>query len=432
MSRSMCVRAIAFAILIFVSAAALADAPEISAEHVRRVAALMASAKYRAAVSTLEHEHDLTVENIISITEVPAPPFGEVQRARAYMEMLRSHGLTDIEMDAEGNVMGLREGTGDGSLVVMSAHLDTVFPEGTPVKVRREGTRLYAPGVGDDSRGLAVLLAYARALDAAKIRTRHDILFVGTVGEEGRGDLRGVRYFFAHGKYKDRVRYFFSLDGNEPQRVAHAGVGSKRYRVTFKGPGGHSFKAFGIVNPMTAMSEAVVAFYRIKVPSTPRTTYSASVTGGGTSVNAIPNEVFMEFDMRSEDPAELAKLEARLVAAIDVAVARENRARSTREGTVSATRELIGDRPAGSTPRDAALVQYAAAAASAQGYTPAFEASSTDSNVPMSLGIQAVTISPGSGARSHSLEEYIDVDKAESVRAMQVGLTALLAVAEMQ
>jgi acetylornithine deacetylase/succinyl-diaminopimelate desuccinylase-like protein len=416
---------------ILLGAAPLAAAQEVAASYVKSATKLTSSAKYKAAVATLDADHDRTVEDIIKITQIPAPPFKEEARARAYMEMFKAHGLSDVEMDPEGNVLGLRKGS-DDSLVVIAAHLDTVFPEGTPVKVRREGTRLFAPGVADDSRSLAVLLAYMRALDAAKIRTKHSILFVGTVGEEGQGDLRGVRYFFTKGKYKDRVRYFFSMDGTEPRRVTHGGVGSRRYRVTFKGPGGHSFGAFGIVNPMTAMSQAVVEFYKTQVPAQPKTTFAASVTGGGTSVNSIPNEVFMEFDMRSEAPAELAKVEQQLLAAIDAGVAQENAARSTKSGSVSAEKTLIGDRPAGSTPLTATLVQSTAAAVKAMGYEPDFNASSTDSNIPMSLGIQAVTISGGHGARSHSLDEYIDVEKTESVRAMQVGLISLLAVAEMK
>lgn len=408
----------------------LSAAQEIASSYVKSATKLTSSAKYKTAVATLDADHDRTVEDIIKLTEIPAPPFKEETRARTYLEMLKAHGLSDVEMDEEGNVMGLRKGTDSGdSLVVIAAHLDTVFPEGTPVKVRREGTQLHAPGVGDDTRSLAVLLAYMRALDAAKIRTKHSILFVGDVGEEGPGDLRGIRYFFNKGKYKDRVRYFFSMDGGDPQRVTNAGVGSRRYHVTFKGPGGHSFGAFGLVNPMTAMSQAVVDFYKTEVPATPKTTFAASVTGGGTSVNSIPNEVFMEFDMRSADPAELAKLEQKLMASIDGAVAQENSARSTKEGEVSADKKLIGDRPAGSTPLTATLVQATGAAVKAMGYEPDFNASSTDSNIPMSLGIEAVTISGGHGARAHALDEYIDVEKTESVRAMQVGLISLLTVA---
>lgn len=396
----------------------------------RAVAQITRSPAFKTAAATLAAEHDRTVADVVTLTEIPAPPFKEAARAKAYAEMFRAHGLADVEIDPEGNVLGLRKGSGQGPLVVIAAHLDTVFPEGTDVKVRREGTRLMAPGIGDDTRSLAVLLAYVRALDAAKIRTKSDILFVGNVGEEGPGDLRGVRYLFTKGKYKDRIGAFFSMDGSDASRVVTGGVGSRRFRVTFKGPGGHSYGAFGMVNPMAAMAHAVDDFYGIVPPTEPKTTYSASVTGGGTSVNSIPNEVWTEFDMRSESAAELAKLEAKFRAIIDEAVAGENKARSTRFGPVSAHYTLIGDRPAGHTPADAAIVKTTAAAIAAQGYTPTMETSSTDSNVPMSLGIPAVTIgSGGVGGRAHALDEWIDVAPAESVRGMTAGLAALLATA---
>ena len=398
------------------------------------VSRIVAAAPFKAAVSTLDREHDRTVGEIIRITEIPAPPFKEAARARAYADMLRAVELSEVEIDAEGNAMGLRRGTGPagGPLVVISAHLDTVFPEGTPIKVRREGTRLYAPGVGDDSRSLAVLLAYVRAMNAAGIRTERDILFVGNVGEEGPGDLRGVRHLFTRGKYKDRVGVFFSMDGTDPARIVHGAVGSKRYRITFKGPGGHSYGAFGLVNPMAAMSQAVVDFYRIQPPKTPKTTYAASVTGGGTSVNSIPNEVFMEFDMRSESPAELAQLEKRFLQIISAAAATENRARSTSEGPITTDNKLIGDRPAGLTAETTPLVRAARAAVAAHGFEPRLVYSSTDSNIPMSLGVPAITIgSGGSGGRSHSLEEWIDVEKTSSVKGMSVGLAMLLAAAGM-
>jgi tripeptide aminopeptidase len=409
--------------------AAAVSAPAVAAPR-DEVGKIVDSAAFKAAVATLDREHDRTVADIVALTEIPAPPFKEEVRAKAYRAMLEAHGLTDVEIDAEGNVMGLRKGTGSGPLVVVSAHLDTVFPEGTNVKVRREGSKLYAPGVADDSRSLAVLLAWVRALDAAEIRTKSDILFVGTVGEEGAGDLRGVRYFFGKGKYKDRTKAFFSVDGIDPSHVTHVGVGSKRYRVTFKGPGGHSYGAFGIVNPMAAMSKAIVDLYAIQAPASPKVTYAASVTGGGTSVNAIPDQVFTEFDMRSEDAAELAKLETRFKAIVNAAAEAENKARSTRVGAVSAELTSIGDRPAGRTPKDAAIVATTTAAAEALGYKPALNASSTDANAPMALGIPAVTIgSGGTGGRAHSLDEWIDVEKDASVKGMSVGLAAILASA---
>ena len=403
------------------------------ADYTKTVSKLVASPAFKAAVAKLDADFDRTVADIVTLTEIPAPPFKEEARAKAYLEMLKAHGLQDVTMDAEGNVMGVRPGTatkGKGPFVVIAAHLDTVFPEGTDVKVKREGTRLMAPGIGDDTRSLATLLAYVRAMDAAKIKTKADILFVGNVGEEGPGDLRGVRYLFNKGAYKGRISTFFSMDGSDPSRIVDRGTGSKRYRVTFKGPGGHSYGAFGVVNPMTAMAKTVVDLYAVQVPKDPKTTYSASVTGGGTSVNSIPNEVFMEFDMRSESADELAKLDKTLLSIIDGAVAGENAARNTRFGKITVDPKVIGERPAGGTPPEAAIVGLTAAAVTAFGYKPEHGASSTDSNLPMSLGIPAVTIgSGGKAGRAHALDEWIDVEKGESLKGMQVGLAALLAVA---
>jgi di/tripeptidase len=348
------------------------------------------------------------------------------------MAMLKAHGLSDVEMDAEGNVMGLRRGTGKpgGPVVVIAAHLDTVFPEETNVKVRREGTKLFAPGVGDDTHALAVLLGYVRALDAAKVKTRKDILFVGNVGEEGPGDLRGARYLFTKGKYKDRIGAFFSMDGTSAPRVVSGAVGSRRYRVTFKGPGGHSYGAYGLVNPMAAMGTTVVEMNRIKTPTQPKTTYMTSVVGGGTSVNSIPDSIWLEVDMRSESKEELAKIDGQFLQIVEGAVTAENAARSTAAGKISAEVKMIGDRPTGTTREDAEIVQMTAAAVRGAGYSPILGASSTDSNVPISLGIPAVTIgSGGQGGRAHALDEWIDVAKPESVKGMSVGLAALLAMA---
>lgn len=416
--------------ILAAAAFATAIASPALAAPTHDVAKIVGSPTFKSAVATLDREHDRTVADIITLTEIPAPPFKEEARGKAYRAMLEALGLTDVEIDSEGNVMALRKGTRPGPVVVVSAHLDTVFPEGTDVKVRREGTKLYAPGIADDSRALAVLLAWARALDAAKIRTQSDILFLGTVGEEGAGDLRGVRHFFNEGKYKDRTKAFFSVDGVDPSQIIHIGVGSKRYRATFKGPGGHSYGAFGIVNPMAAMGKAVADLYTIQPPTSPKVTYSASITGGGTSVNAIPDKVFTDFDMRSADAGELAKLETQFKAIVNDAVAHENKARSTRFGPVSVELTSIGDRPAGQTAATAPLVANTAAAITALGFKPALNASSTDANAPMAKGIPAITIgSGGTGGRAHSLEEWIDVEQDASVRGMSVGLAAVLAAA---
>lgn len=394
--------------------------------------AILKTKAYAAAVHVLDRDHGRLVEEIVALTEIPAPPFKESARAAAYREMLTDAGLADVETDDEGNVMGVYRGTGlaGGPVVMIAAHLDTVFPEETPIKVRREGTRLYAPGIGDDTRSLAVLLAYARAMKESGVKVQQDIVFVGNVGEEGPGDLRGVRYLLTKGKYKDRVKAFFSMDGTDASRIVVGGVGSKRYRITYKGPGGHSYGAFGLVNPMAAMSQTVVDFYNIPVPAKPKTTYSASVTGGGTSVNSIPNEVFMEFDMRSESPDELAKVEKTFLAIVQKSIEGENAARSTKEGSVTADIKLIGNRPAGQTAETQQIVRNADAIIRAKGLEPQPSYSSTDSNMPMSLGIPAVTIgSGGQGGRAHSLDEWIDVEKSRSLQGASIGLGILLATA---
>ena len=281
---------------------------------------VMASEAYRKATTTLAAEHDRTIEDIVTLTQIAAPSFQEEARARAFLTMAEAHGLTNLEIDAEGNVTGIRPGAGNGPLVCIAAHLDTVFPAGTDLTVRREGTKLLAPGVGDDTRSLAVLLAWLRALDAAGVRTRADLLFVADVGEEGPGDLRGMRYLFQKGRYKDRISSFITVDSPDMDHIATGGVGSKRYRVTFKGPGGHSYGAFGLVNPMFAMADAISRLGRISVPAHPKTTYSASLTGGGTSINSIPNSVWTEFDLRSESPQELGRLEASFLDLLQQAV----------------------------------------------------------------------------------------------------------------
>lgn len=399
--------------------------PDATTQNVNRIAA---SSAFKAAEAKLAADFDTYVEQLITITEIPAPPFKEEVRGLAFADMLRASGLKNVTVDEVGNVIALRPGTDKRAKpVVISAHLDTVFPEGTPIKVRREGNRLHAPGIGDDSRGLANLLAYARALDAAKIQTKAPILFVATVGEEGQGDLRGVRHLFTQGAYKDRIAAFFSIDGGDPQGIVNGGVGSKRYRVTFSGPGGHSFGAFGIVNPMSAMGTAITNLYKITPPKQPKTTYSASVTGGGTSVNSIPNEVWLEVDMRSEDASELAKLDQQFTAIVTQAVAQENAARSTAPGTIKADMKVIGERPAGTTAATSAIVKATEAAVIARGWKPETGASSTDSNIPMSLGIPAVTIGAGAtGGRAHALDEYVDIEREATLRGMSVGLLALL------
>ena len=413
-------------LLAFAGLPLAAQAPEA------RLREIVASPSFKQASAFIETDQDRFVRELIALTEIPAPPFKEAARAKAFMTMLQQHGLTDVEMDAEGNVMGLRRGEGGGTagVLVVSAHLDTVFPEGTDVRVKREGTKLSAPGVGDDTRGLALLLAIVRALDAGKLRTAADVLFVGNVGEEGEGDLRGIKFLLQKGKYKDRIRQMLVIDGNESNGITNGGVGSRRYRVTFKGPGGHSYGAFGLVNPAYAMAGAIARFSRIEVPASPKTTYSIGVVRGGTSVNSIPFEVSMDVDMRSESCAELKKVDDQFHALLREAVAEENATRSTKQGPIQADPKVIGERPCGETPRTAPIVQAAAAAITAFGMTPRYSSSSTDANIPMSLGIPAITIGRGGpGDRTHSLDEWTDVERRANIVNVQRALALVLAVA---
>ena len=407
-------------------AAVRAQTPSTGAE------AIVASPAFMAASDFLARDYDRFVRELVALTEIPAPPFKETARAAAFLQMLRASGLSDVETDAEGNVMGVRRGAAPAqrTMLAVLAHLDTVFPEGTDVRVKRDGTKLRAPGVGDDTRALALMLTMIRAMDAAHLQTRTDILFVGNVGEEGEGDLRGAKYLLLKGKYKDRITSFISIDGGDQGNITNGALGSKRYRVTFKGPGGHSYGAFGIVSPAFAMGEAMAKFSRLSVPAKPKTTFNVGVVQGGTSVNSIPTEMSMDVDMRSESRDALDKLVGDFQAIVRDAVAQENAARSTKEGKIEAEVKLIGDRPSGETPVASALVQSATAVVKTFGLTPRYSISSTDSNIPISLGIPAITIGRGPSERSHSLDEWTDVEQTAAVKAAEVALAIVLAAAQ--
>ena len=416
-------------ILLLALAGAIPGSTPAAQKAESPVQALVSSAAFAQARTFIASDYARFVREMVTLTEIPAPPFKEQRRASAYLELLRAHGLADVEMDAEGNVMGVRKGTGDG-LVAVLAHLDTVFPEGTDVRVRRAGTRLSAPGIGDNTRGLALMLAMIRAMDAARFFTRADILFVGNVGEEGEGDLRGVKFLLRKGKYKGRVTHFLAIDGGDQSSITRGAVGSRRYRVSFKGPGGHSYGAFGLVNPVYALAAAAARLSDVTVPQTPKTTFNVGVIAGGTSVNSIPSEVTMDVDIRSESCGELKKLDDRFLAIVRSAVQEENRARSTREGAIAVDPKLIGDRPCGETPADAPIARTTATVLQAFGLTPSFGLSSTDSNIPMSLGIPALTIGRGGdGGRSHSPDEWTDVEPGAAARSVEIALAVVLSVA---
>jgi tripeptide aminopeptidase len=392
--------------------------------------AVLTNPAFRRAEAAISLGFDQFVQDIVTLTEIPAPPFQEGPRAAAFSAMLSQGGLAEVSLDGVGNVLGLRPGRGNGQLLCIAAHLDTVFPPGTDTRVRRDGNRLYAPGVGDDTRGLAVVLALARAMTQAGLETRHDILFVADVGEEGPGDLRGMRYLFQHGAYAGKIDAFISFDGMDMESLVTGGIGSHRYRITFSGPGGHSFIDFGIVNPSNAIGDFLAGLARVTVPREPRTTFSASMLGGGTSINAIPQKVWVDVDLRSADPAALATLDRQMRDLVDTAVTAENERGSTAKGAIVATLEQVGDRPAAPLRTSGPMIDEAVAALAAYGFQAKCEASSTDANIPLSLGIPAVMFGSGIAAGSaHTLEEWIDVEPESGKRALAASLMAVVAVA---
>ena len=393
--------------------------------------AIKASKAYRDGSAKLDAAFNRSIDETIELTEIPAPPFGEDKRAEAYLAMFREAGFAEAKRDGEGNILALlTSGAERGDVVVISAHMDTVFPEDTDVSVKREGDRLTAPGVGDDSRNLAVILAYARAMKETAVRTTTDVLFVGTVGEEGAGDLRGVRHLMTKGEYAGKVSAFISFDGLDPDVIYASAVGSRRYRSVFKGPGGHSFSDFGMVNPMSAMARTVEELYALDVPSDPPTSYAATLILGGRSINTIPDTVELGVDLRSFSPDELMRLDREYIAATQRAVEQENARRSVAKGALTVENIMIGDRPAGGGGPDSAIAIAAHAIYSTHGFAPEFVAASTDANIAMSLKVPALTLGTGGieyGA--HSKDEYIELPREETLRGMKAGYAVVLSLA---
>ena len=364
----------------------------------------------RAALERIKTDNAWTVDQQVSICEIPAPPFQEERRAAVLKKRFEALGLRNVRIDSIGNVIAERPGTGGGPVVVIAAHLDTVFPEETDVKVKRDGTMLRGPGIGDDCRGLAVLLAVAKAMGAASVRTQGTVYFVANVGEEGPGNLRGVKHLFA--KPPAKIDYFISVDGTGLGLTSKA-VGSNRYKVSYKGPGGHSYGAFGMPSPIHALGRAIAKISAIQVPRTPKTTFNVGIVEGGTSVNTISPLGAMEMDLRSESPEELAKLDALFRKAVDEALTEENARWPQSRARVTVDVQSMGIRPAAAPPDSQRIIQTAQAAARALGFETPGSASSTDANWPMSLGIQAITLDGGGqGQGAHSLtESYDDGDR---------------------
>jgi acetylornithine deacetylase/succinyl-diaminopimelate desuccinylase-like protein len=369
-------------------------------------ARLMQDAAIKSALERVRRDEPHVLEEQARICEIPAPPFKETKRGEAFRQAFQSLGLKNVRVDAVGNVIGERPGLAARPHLVFSAHLDTVFPEDTRVQTSRSGAVLKGPGISDDCRGLAVLLGVIRALNAAAVQTPGTISFVGTVGEEGLGDLRGVKHLL-NAEMKGRIDRFVSVDG-AGLGITNTGVGSLRYRVVFKGPGGHSYGAFGIANPVHALGRAIDTIADLQVPREPKTTFNVGRIGGGTSVNAIAAEAWMEVDLRSSDRAALTALDAALQKALDVALAEENDRWGGR-GRLTLERTMVGNRPAGRTAADAPIVQAAISVTRALGFDAKLDEGSTDANLAMSLGIPAITIDAGGSAGgTHSLDETFD------------------------
>jgi len=384
------------------------------------LAALGVSAQnFDAILETIKEDQAWTLEQQISICQIPAPPFKEAERGKEYARRLGTLGLTDIRTDSEGNVISRWPGSQlPKPLIVFSAHLDTVFPEGMDVTVKREGTKLKGLGMGDDCRGLAVVLTVAKAFQKHNAKFQGTILFVATVGEEGQGDLRGVRHLFTK-ELKGQVDAFISVDGTSTPLVTR-GVGSNRYLVTYKGRGGHSYGAFGMPNPAHAMGRAVARIADIQVPETPKTTFNIGRVEGGTSVNSIPISVSMEVDIRSESAKELATLDERLRGALQAGLEGERNRWPDSKAPLDLEIKTMGLRPAAEPPDTLPIVQKAIAAGKRAGVTIfATRAGSTDANIPMSLGIPAITIGGGGGAQgAHSIDEWYE-DTPDSYKGPQ-------------
>ncbi len=400
----------------------------VEAQYGAEIRNLAAQPDVQAAFKAIEALEPQTREDHIRLTEIAAPPFKEERRAQAFAEMLSQAGADSVWIDAEGNVLALRRGRTRNRTIVLDAHLDTVFPEETDVRVRLRGDTLVAPGVSDDTRGLVLVLTVLRAMERAGIETDADVLFVGTVGEEGLGDLRGMKYIFREGG--PRIDAWIAIDGTNPRRIVHRGLGSHRYRVTFGGPGGHSWGAFGLASPHHALAEAITRFANLADAYTrvgPRTSYNVGRIGGGTSVNSIAFESWMEVDMRSVSAERLIGIDSLLHLAIRGALLDHN---NRRRGGEALTVEIkpIGDRPSGEIPVDTPIIQRILAVTQYFGVEPRLAVSSTNANIPISKGVPSFTIGGGGVSHgAHSLNEWWV--NTEGALAIQRALLMLVAEA---
>lgn len=403
---------------------------KVTPKYQQEIERLTKNKQIQQALQSIVAQNQRNREELIMLTEIAAPPFKEDKRAARFAAMLKEAGADSVWIDAVGNVMALRKGKNRNRLVALDGHLDTVFPPETNVKVTVKNDTLFAPGVGDDTRGLIMVASVLRALEAANVETQSDVLFVATVGEEGLGDLRGVKHLFSEKSRK--IDSWISIDGGSVGYVGTMGLGSYRYRVTFKGPGGHSWGAFGLANPQHALGSAIHYFSKAADKFTrtgARTSYNVGRIGGGTSVNSIAFESWMEVDMRSEIPENLNLVDSLLKASVQQAL-QEHNAMKRMGPNLTVDVVKIGDRPSGELADDLPLIQRTMAVATYFGESPKTGRGSTNCNIPIAKGIPAVTIGRGGkGGNAHALNEWWYDD--QGYKAIQFALLTLVAEAGM-
>ncbi len=397
----------------------------------QQVARLAALPEVHQALDWFSSHAREIAERQMEISRIPAPPFAESHRAAWFRARFAELGLDEVHIDEAGNVLAVRPGVVPGSkFVAVSAHMDTVFPAGTPIDIRRDGDRLLGPGVADNGAGLSALLALASALEAAHIRNAAPLLFIANVGEEGEGDLRGMRHVFTDPRWRDAIAYTLVLDGGGTDTIVTEGLGSRRFLATVYGPGGHSWSDFGTPNPIVLLARAIDLFSRAPIPAEPKTAFNIGVISGGVSVNSIPESASMKVDIRSSSLAELDRLEKALRQALTDVTGEANGARPGRNAEVSFSLKLIGNRPAAELPANSRILPVIKAVDAQLGINSRQQRASTDANIPLSLGREAVAVGGGgTGGGAHTMHEWYDpANRDLGLRRLLLVLLALSGV----
>ena len=367
---------------------------------------LAESSSVARGLAWIEKDSDWITEQQIKLTEIPAPEFDEARRGEFLKQLFEANGL-QVRTDKLGNVIGERAGSDPNSVVLLAAHLDTVFASGTDVRVKRDGSRLTAPGIADNGAGLAALAALARVLNDTSIRTKSTIVLAGDVGEEGEGNLRGIRALVE--AYRSKLVAVIAVDGASTEHITTQGIASHRFEVVITGPGGHSWSDFGAPNPITALARGIVRFSNVPVPNDPRSSYNFGTIEGGTSVNSIPARAAVKVDLRSEQESEVVKMEKALRDAMQTGLRDELAAANESSDALQITFRSLGARPAGKISDNAPLVDTIRSVDRFLGNRSRLERSSTDANIPLSLGVPAVSLGGGGkGGGSHTLAEWYD------------------------